>query len=52
MTKNRFTFKTNFLIKPSKFFEIQFLSSAEIAGAVFLKCFLSIKPQNNGLSHA
>ena len=52
MTKNRFTVKTSFLSRQSKFFEIQFLSSGEIAGAVLLKGFISVEPQNNELLNA
>ena len=52
MIKNRFTIKTSFLSWQSKFFQIQFLSSGEIAGAVLLKCFISFEPQNNRLLNA
>ena len=49
MTKNRFTVKTSFLSRQSKFFENQFLSCREIAGVVLLKYFISVKSQKNRL---
>ena len=52
MTKNRFTVKTSFLSRQSKFFEIYFLSSGEIADAVLLKCFISVESQNNRILNA
>ena len=49
MTKNGFTVTISFLSRQSKFFEIQFLSSGEIADAVLLKYFISVEPQNSRL---
>ena len=52
MTKNRFTVKTSFWSKQSKFFDIQYFSSKKIVGVALLKCFISVKSQSNRLLNA